>query len=134
MSGFSPSPNLTLILKLEALGTLNIGDLQVFTGIRCKLIDGTHGIFYAKFPLPCLFRGWLVEISTNFSTMGKRSGGIKERFDRFLATDSWNDAYTNFKVRHLESYNSDHVPILLTTKCSPVTLRFISHSFQFEEY
>lgn len=51
-----------------------------------------------------------------FTWVTFRSWGIKEILDRFLAMDSWKDLFPNFVVRHLDPYNSDHVPIDLSAK------------------
>ncbi|KAM1743525.1 hypothetical protein ACFX12_013409 [Malus domestica] len=68
-----------------------------------------------------------------FTWVTFRSGGIKERLDRFLATDSWKDLFPNFVVRHLDLYNSDHVSIDLSTKNRASPRRSQPPSFHFEE-
>ena len=38
---------------------------------------------------------------------------IRERLDRFLATEQWRNLYAQAKIMHLEEAGSDHSPILL---------------------
>ena len=44
---------------------------------------------------------------------------IRERLDRFLASDDWCNIYVHSLVRHYPIYKSDHAPILLSADVQP---------------
>lgn len=59
------------------------------------------------------------------------SGNIRERLDRALANDAWNNLFKNTVVQHLNYYKSDHRPILMSIeeeqvqeRSGPSLLRF----------
>ncbi|KAL2941145.1 AdoMet-dependent rRNA methyltransferase SPB1 [Bienertia sinuspersici] len=64
---------------------------------------------------------------------GKRKKNkIRERLDRFLASQSWCAAYPMAQVFHLTRFKSDHTPILLRCDGRPRGKRRKERRFRFE--
>lgn len=52
-------------------------------------------------------------VGNKFTWVTTKCGGIKVRLDRVLATQSWVDLFSCYKVTYLKPTSSDHIPILL---------------------